>query len=298
MNLKNNDIICFLGDSITAQGLWMAETYQYLRKKYRVKCYNCGVAGGNVNNALKYLHSKCLVYNPDYVVIMFGVNDISRELYIQNDESAATKRQEAIERYKLGYTKVLDEIVSSGATPVICTPVPYDEINESESANLKCQCGLDVLSEFLRNIASERGYELVDFSKIIKPLIPCADIISEDRVHPTTHGYHMMAEFFLNETGQKDFVESDKVFEFEPWNQDRYDTEQKLHCFNFVEFCVLLDRGWYSNKTTEEKKKIAMEEFEKYDDKTTFIPMAFKEYTELVDVYDQIRGEIVKRTIY
>ena len=42
---KKNDIVCFLGDSITAKGLWMAEVYQSIRKTCAVKCYNCGVSG-------------------------------------------------------------------------------------------------------------------------------------------------------------------------------------------------------------------------------------------------------------
>ena len=75
------DIICFLGDSITANGRWMAEVYQYLRKKYKVKCYNCGFSGGTALNASYYLNSECLIYNPDYVSIMFGINDIRISLY-------------------------------------------------------------------------------------------------------------------------------------------------------------------------------------------------------------------------
>lgn len=61
-------------------------------KNNRVKCYNCGVAGGNVNKVLKYLHSKCLIYNPDYVVIMFGVNDILRQLYVLVDGVSVKER--------------------------------------------------------------------------------------------------------------------------------------------------------------------------------------------------------------
>ena len=43
---KDYDVVCFFGDSITSNGLWLAEIYQYLRKKYKIKCYNCGVSGG------------------------------------------------------------------------------------------------------------------------------------------------------------------------------------------------------------------------------------------------------------
>ena len=78
---QNRDVICFFGDSITAMGLWMAEVYQELRKKVAVKCYNCGVSGANVTSALSYLQSECLRYHPDYVNVMFGINDIGRYLY-------------------------------------------------------------------------------------------------------------------------------------------------------------------------------------------------------------------------
>ena len=78
---KNGDVICFLGDSITANGLWMAEVYQNVRKNYSVKCYNCGVSGITATKTATFLHERCLSFNPDYVVMMFGINDVSINLY-------------------------------------------------------------------------------------------------------------------------------------------------------------------------------------------------------------------------
>ena len=77
---KDKDVICFLGDSITANGLWMAEVYQELRKKYKVKCYNIGVSGGRIFMAEKCLYSRCLAFNPDYVTVSFGIlgEDVSQ----------------------------------------------------------------------------------------------------------------------------------------------------------------------------------------------------------------------------
>ena len=75
------NVVCFLGDSITASGLWMAEAYQHLRRSHKMKIFNCGVSGGTATNALLHMHSQCLVYNPTHVVIMFGVNDIARTNY-------------------------------------------------------------------------------------------------------------------------------------------------------------------------------------------------------------------------
>ena len=90
---QDGDVLCFLGDSITANGRWMAEVYQNLREKYGVKCYNCGVSGGMTEFALFYLDSQCLVHSPDYVVMMFGINDIYRELYTDGNEGDAGNQE-------------------------------------------------------------------------------------------------------------------------------------------------------------------------------------------------------------
>ena len=78
---KNGDVICFLGDSITASGLWESEVYQHIRRHTDIKCYNCGISGGTAALASEYLHSYCLIKNPTHIFIMFGANDINIPLY-------------------------------------------------------------------------------------------------------------------------------------------------------------------------------------------------------------------------
>lgn len=60
VSFKDGDVICFLGDSITSNGLCVAEVYQELRKHHLVKCYNCGVAGASAYCALEYFQSEGL----------------------------------------------------------------------------------------------------------------------------------------------------------------------------------------------------------------------------------------------
>lgn len=43
---------------------------------------------------------------------------------------------------------------------------------------------------------------------------------------------------------------------------------------------------------------MAMKEYEKCEDKITFVPMAYKEYMDVIHIYDQIRVEVVKLTIF
>ena len=48
----------------------------------------------------------------------------------------------------------------------------------------------------------------------------------------------------------------------------------------------------------EERKKIAAERYEDYEDKTNVFPMAYREYIKKIDNYNRYIGEIVKRTIF
>lgn len=57
LKLDKNDRICFLGDSITADGIWVAEIIEYFIKHYpelKIGFYNCGYiwdAGIRANEA-------------------------------------------------------------------------------------------------------------------------------------------------------------------------------------------------------------------------------------------------------
>ena len=298
---KDGDVICFLGDSITANGLWIAEAYQYLRKKYRIKCYNCGVSGGMAKKAAEYLHSNCLIYNPDYVVIMFGINDIGRWLYSEKNMNYPNREALLIQMmadYKLATEKIVNAVKDSGAEPVICIPVPYDEVSDVPEENLRCQCLMDQCCDFLRDLAEKNNCQVVDFKSVLQPMLGREAVIAPDRVHPTEFGYHIMGQVFLRDMGEKETCDFEAPFVFEDWNKARYDAEQKLKCINYVEFADVFDTGWLLGKTLEEKKQIAKEKYEKCEIKTGFVPMAYLDYIENADHRDKMLGEVIKLTIF
>ena len=48
LQLEKHDRICFLGDSITAAGLWMKEVAQWFldnKSELEIGLYNCGISG-------------------------------------------------------------------------------------------------------------------------------------------------------------------------------------------------------------------------------------------------------------
>lgn len=293
------DIICFLGDSITANGRWMAEVYQILRQKYKIKCYNCGVGGGMAKYASQYIQSECLIYNPDYVVVMFGINDIRGSLYAKRNAKLPDleqRKNEAINTCVEHYEEIMDQIVRSGAKPIICIPVPYDEITVSQEENLMCQCALDALETELRSLAEKYGCPLIDFKKTFLPLYGSEGIICSDRVHPTDKGQHIMAQTFLYNLGEIEAIDYSSEFVFEEWNKKRFDAEQKLHLTNFVEFAVLFCDGWLQEKTNEEKKAIAQSRYDEREDKTDIFARAYRSYIETIDNRSKLLGEVVRLT--
>ncbi len=298
---KDRDIVCFLGDSITAGGRWMAEVYQLLRKKYKIKCYNCGVSGSSARKAMHYLKSECLVLNPDYVSIMFGINDIDISLYEKEKQGLADieeKKQAAIDRYVASYRSILEQIVASGAKPIICIPVPYDNVSDVEKENIPCQVGLDRLEPYLRSFAEEFDCPVVDFKTTFKKFLGQEGVMNPDRVHPTPKGHHIMAQTYLKEIGEIENCNFETPFEFEEWNQKRFDMEQKIHLTNFVEFCLFFDSAWSKDLTYEEKKAMAKKGYDEEEDKECFAAQAFLQYIDNIDKRTKIRGEIVELTLF
>lgn len=298
---KDRDIICFLGDSITANGTWMAEIYQRIRKLHRIKCYNCGVSGSTARGAVKYMHYNCLSFNPDYVVVMFGINDIARERYALSkldNEDDKRVRDSAKVLHKEKYLEVIDNILKSGATPILCTPVPYDEISEGSTEVLYCQSVMDELADFVRALARDRGYALVDFTDTMKQMLGKRAIISPDRVHPTGLGHHVMAQIFLRDLGFVDECDFDTPFVFEEWNKERYAAEQRIHKLKFVEFCSLLEAGWAAGTPMEQRKALALEKYNATADKNSFPALAYLDYIDNIDSYPRYVAEIVRLTSF
>ncbi len=297
---QNKDVICFFGDSITANGLWMAEVYQELRERIKVKCYNCGVSGANITSAMTYLHSECLRYNPTYVVLMFGINDIGRGYYGEDYRDHPDRERlmrECIERYARNYEAVLRQIYASGAEAIICIPVPYDEVSDVPEKNLHCQRGLDVIEGLLRGLAEQYNCPIVDFKATMQLMLGKKAIMEPDRVHPTSEGHHVMAQTFLRDVGVIEECNFETPFVFEEWNRVRYDAEQALHRTNFVEFCVLWQER-AAGKSLEERKAIVRERYAQSENKNDFISQSYVEFLQTVDRRDLLLGEVVRLTVF
>lgn len=294
---SDGDIICFLGDSITARGILCAEVYQTLGKSKRIKCYNCGVSGSTTRNANDYLYSHCLNYNPTHVAIMFGINDINR-LYYAESCTAPDKQEQiraAMELHKASYEQIVQKCIAFGARVILSIPVPYDEISDLPEENLHCQRGLDESAEFVRTLAEKYGCDIVDYDKTMRPMIP-EGVMSGDRVHPTDYGYHVMAQVFMRETGIIDECDFATPFEFEEWNKERYEAERALKDIYFVEYCAIFRKSREERLNIAEKKALALSQIDKTDHPGIKEWLAI--YANEVDFREEYEARLIEKSIF
>jgi len=192
--------ICFLGDSITAAGIWESEIFEKARHD-KIKFFNCGVPGDNATAALDRLYSTCLTHCPDMVSIMFGVNDNNCGYYYKKErtpEQLETERVEAeerFERYCNSMRKLCELITDTGAELVLCTPVPFDNVTEGDM-DRDLSIPLDRCIPVVLELAKEFGAKVVDFNGEMKKYMAKECIFNADRVHPNDRGYRLMAQIW------------------------------------------------------------------------------------------------------
>ncbi len=296
---KDGDVICFFGDSITASGHYMAEVYQTLKHTVNVKCYNCGVPGATAYDSEPRLYTHCLIHNPTYVVMMFGINDITREKYSDSctDPDKEKVKADSITLHKQSYEWLVSEIVKHGATPIMCLPVPYDDLSNFDTENYNCSEGLLACIEGVKELHKKFGGYIVDFYNVMYAMLGKKAILGTDRVHPTNYGYHVMAQTFLHQLGVIETPDYDNPFVIEDWNKKRFNAERIFELLNYVDYCVFSNILREGKLTLREKKEIVNKKLATLPDNLIFQRKAYDVYIKNIDFKENLMAELIKLTI-
>lgn len=198
----DNSRVAFIGDSITAANLVLPRVIEAYRG-HNIRFYNCGVAGGTAEFALKIFDKDVKRFEPTHAVIAFGINDSRRDLLL---DQRSAERLESLtyyyELYKKTMTELVDRLLEIGVDVILCTPVPYDEYSDSTEPPLRGGFSLMLgYAEFVRNLAGEKGVRLYDQHTALSRVMAKERIISDDRIHPSDYGYFVLAREFLGEQG-------------------------------------------------------------------------------------------------
>ena len=302
MVFNSNDRICFFGDSITAAGDWIEMISDYFidnRREQQLLPFNCGVPGDNATNALKRIYCDCLQYFPQHVVVMFGMNDICRDLYGDcfSDGENERSRNSALEKYRSSLEQLFSILAQFGTHIIACTPTLYDEIQDIPAENLRhCNDGLLKCRDIVLTLAEERDIDVVDFSGKwleMRQSQPEMVIVNSDRVHPNREGHRIMAETFLRSCG---FAEENQPITFSEHksNTERRRVEGVLRTLSFAQWMLFggINSGW--EESHEEKKRIFSEIEAKGGEWEKSIHQAYEDNQSTIDI---LRGELLRKTV-
>lgn len=201
--------VVFFGDSITHGG-WYEAYLQLFENLRRPGCgtriMNGGIAGETALRGCERLDHDILACRPDRVFIMFGMNDVGRDLYKMvepADEKEASARQQRLATYRAKMESLVSRLVATNVTTVVMTPSPYDQYAQIERPNLAgCnEPGLATCAEIARDLARTRRLDLIELHRPLTASFKAhpTEGFCHDRVHPNAAGHLLMAAEILEQ---------------------------------------------------------------------------------------------------
>ena len=215
LKFEKNARVCFVGDSITANGTFMGKIFDYYTTKYpelNVRMYNCGVPGDSATGCLPRLEDTVYRYNPTEIVLMFGMNDCRRFNFGLEDKIEAMRiASDARHKHFASMIKLCRDFREKGLPVTLCSATPYDEISDMECENFK-GCNGELRHYFMTDkyILQGLGFSFKNIIDLNTPMtrllcelkaMGAQSFIGPDRVHPTAYGHEVIARIFLASQG-------------------------------------------------------------------------------------------------
>ncbi len=310
---KNNERVCFVGDSITALTSWISHIADFYARKMpseKVSIFPCGIAGGSCVSAMAYYQQQTVIWSPNTVVIMLGMNDIDRAMYGENRTDSMIKTAErAIERYEHNLSSLSDIIKSQYKVGriIYLAPTPYDELRACDTENLiGCQAALRRCADICKKTAELYGGEFYDLGGEMFDVLQRArglgsqnELISLDRVHPTEAGFCVMARLFLSAQGFDDMAVTAEDIVSGRSMLHRSDAAQRYH-----DAAATLQERWTAERLiaifapdqSEESKFKYAEEYSRLTDNKGIYKYSADNYKKFV-LDEPINRECLRRAV-
>ncbi len=210
-------IACF-GDSVTFgwnleyKFSYPAQLEAQLREKYtNVKVINSGVGGNTVIDGIKRLKRDIISYNPDTVIINFGLNDgmlhKSSDTSIPDDDLYYSDGKKvfipaiAVDVFENKYTEMLGKLKSLNINTIVLGITPITEgFNPENNIEItgKQKEIYYVYNERVINAASAYGFKYIDLAGIFAEYEGGAgSLIQPDGIHPESKGLKLIADILL-----------------------------------------------------------------------------------------------------
>jgi GDSL-like Lipase/Acylhydrolase family len=208
--IKENDRVCYIGNSITAGGEYWFFIDLYAHTRYpqlKFESFNCGIAGNSSQDVLNRMNSDILIHRPTIATLKLGMNDVQRDLYSSEKASKETidKQNDALIEYEKKMSLIAKQLALQNCRLIIFTPSIYDQTAKISTANnFGVNDALGKCSVIAKKLATKYNALLVDFYSVMNRINhekqlkdSTYTLIGNDRVHPGMPGHLVMAYTFL-----------------------------------------------------------------------------------------------------
>ena len=203
MNLKENDVVLFQGDSITDGNRGRnsdlnhvhGHGYQYIlasemyadNLNKNIEVLNRGTSGDRVADLFGRWREDCLNLKPTILSILIGINDIILEW----DGGKGSDP----ERYEKIYRLLLDEVLEQNPDTFIVIMEPFFGEKKEPELNEFFKSLIGKYSEKTRKIAEDYNATFVPLQDMFDDYAKKTDVykLLWDGVHPTTCGHQLIA---------------------------------------------------------------------------------------------------------
>ncbi|WP_162555921.1 SGNH/GDSL hydrolase family protein [Reichenbachiella versicolor] len=217
---QDGQTVSFIGNSITQDGRYHMLIHAFHATRFpsqKVKFINAGVSGDVAGGMINRFEKDVLVYNPDYSLLMTGMNDMRGNLFksgIEVSRTISAQREEALDIYKQQTEKLVDLILESGIKPILMTPSIYDQTAELKTpaaygkndALVKCAIHIRKLADKIQAPVVDLNSFMLVLNEKVQEQDPTQTIVSQDRVHPKHTGHFTMAYKILETLNAPKYV--------------------------------------------------------------------------------------------
>jgi len=194
--------VCFLGDSITANGRFVAlikEMYRAHYSQLEVEFFDCGTSGGTAEWLLRTFDSDIAIHNPTHTFIMVGINDSRRDLLSQpRSKERYGALLAAFETWQTNMRELIRRCRDIGAEVTLLSLPPYAEYQPGDTPVLPGAYALTVgYAAATKALAAELGCDFIDVHQHLSEKMQTAGLYEPDRIHPTPQGHYHIAEAIM-----------------------------------------------------------------------------------------------------
>ena len=208
--LRENDTIVFLGDSITKGGVrpggyieLASEAVEAAYPEMNIQLIGAGVGGHKVSNCLRRLDRDVLKREPNVVVIYIGINDVwhwTLPNVVERGDRGTTP-----DEFRAGLVSMIQQIKDAGARVILCTPTV---IGEKHDGSNEMDEMLEQFAGISREVAEESGAQLLDLRAAFlnyltehNPENVDKGILTRDSVHLNEKGNAFLSGLMLRALG-------------------------------------------------------------------------------------------------